>query len=307
MVNLEFFGISILAILAASLSSCDSSYGEAQDNVAATVNGEQIAVHQIQPAGQTPPSAAPGSAELAALDKLIDQELLAQKASALRLDRDPGVVREIAAARQRILVDRYVERSMTPAQVNQDEILDFYRENLALFEQRRSYRLSELVVTLGPENSRLFKAKAAGSSRLDELAEWLLNRKLPFTRINSIKFSEQLPHAVLPRIAALKEAQIAVLEAPGSTDTLSAIQVLQAQDAPLSLEEARPFIGGVLLEQKRQRFVQSRARQLRESARIEYLGSFAEAKHAPMQLAAGKQPTGTRRDTPFFKVQSDPL
>ena len=299
MVNLEFLGVSILVILAASLSSCDSSYGEAPENVAAVVNGEPIAASPIRPDGAP---GTPGPADLAALDAQIDQELLAQKASALRLDRDPAVQQELAMARQRILVDRYVELNMTPSQVNSDEVLDFYREHLALFEQRRSYRLSELVVTVSPENSRRLRAKVAGSSRLDELAEWLLSQKLPFFRVNSIKFSEQLPHAVLPRIAGLKATQIAVFESPGNPGTLSAIQVLQAQDAPLSLEEAGPFISGVLLEQKRQRFVQSRARQLRAAARIEYLGAFAQARPATGQWASARQPV-----YPFIKVQSDPL
>ena len=302
MVNLEFLGVSILVILAASLSSCDSSYGEMPENVAAVVNGEPIAARRIMPDGASTTPAAPGPAELAALDLQIDQELLAQKASALRLDRDPAVLQELAMARQRILVDRYVELNMSPTQVNPDEILDFYREHLALFEQRRSYRLSELVVTVSPENSRRLRAKAAASSRLDELAEWLASQKLPFLRVNSIKFSEQLPHAVLPWIASLKTAQIAVLESPGNPGTLSAITVLQAQEAPLSLEEARPFITGVLLEQKRQRFVQAKARHLRAAARIEYLGAFAQARPAPGHLASARKPA-----YPFIKVQSDPL
>lgn len=287
--------------IAVVLSACGNSYSSAPGKIAATVNGEAIAVRQITPQPR------PGAAAVEALDRLIDRELLAQKAEEKRLDQDPAVVREIEAAKRKILAQTYVDRSVPKQRVNPDEIVAFYRQNPALFEQRRSYRLEELVTTVSPEHLAPFLAKVAGSSRLDGLEGWLLNRDLRYRRIDSIKFSDQLPTDVLLRLATLKNGQPAIFETPGQPNSLSVILVLQTQDAPLSLEEAKPLIADRLLEQKREAFARNKAKQLRESARIEYLGAFAEAKNSASPARAEQQPTPRANANQLLKAPSGVL
>lgn len=289
----EFPSWSLPIVVATLLAGCGNSYSSAPGQVAATVNGEEIAVHRVRSAGAAATGLAtvPGEAAVAALDRLIDQALLAQKASALRLERDAAVQREIEAAKQKILAQTYVDRSIQKQSIDQDDIVAFYRQHPLWFEQRRSYRLNELVASPGPAQLAAFRAKAAAGGRLEELVDWLQARQLPFLTIHSVKFAEQLPDDLLVRIAALKHGQTVLVDNPGSGDSLSVVQLLRAQPAPLSLEAARPFIASRLLDLEREKFARAKARQLRAAASIEYLGPFAEAKQAvspPGEGAPGK-------------------
>src|SRR5688572_21810808 len=73
----------------------------------AKVNGTEISVHQLRVggAGTNPASAAQ------ALEKVIDRELLVQKALAAKLDRDPQVQQSIENARRQLLAQAYLERT----------------------------------------------------------------------------------------------------------------------------------------------------------------------------------------------------
>jgi EpsD family peptidyl-prolyl cis-trans isomerase len=287
----ELSKVALLSMLSVVLAACGNSHSSTPEKIAATVNGEAIAVHQVKPAARLATTEqaipAPHAETVAALDSLIDQVLLAQKAATTQLERDPAVAAEISAAKQRILVDHYVEQTIPVQRVNPDAIVAFYRDNLPLFEQRQSYRLNELVATVAPKDIPAFKAKVATCHDIEELAEWLKAHHKPYLSVDSIKFSEQLPAAIQPQLAGLKQNQMLLIEEPGRPGTLSVIQMRQSQDAPLSLNEATPAIRDLLLAQMRQKFIQSQAQHLREAARIEYVGEFATAKHKLAPLPTG--------------------
>jgi len=298
-VNRQFIRLSPPIVIATLLVGCGNSFSSApSQQIAATVNGEAIAVHRIKPAepagaagaGRT---LAAGGGAVAALEGLIDQALLAQKAAAMRLERDAAVVREIEAAKQKILAQTYVDRSIPKQSISTDDIVAFYRQHPLWFEQRQSYRLNELVASPGPAEMAAFRARAADVCRLEELVDWLHARQLTFLMIHSVKFAEQLPDDMLVRIAGLKNGQTTVFDNPGVPDSLSVIQLLRTQPAPLTLTAASPFIASRLLELERERFARAKVRQLRAAASIEYLGPFAEARRAgstqPDGQVAGKQ------------------
>ena len=73
----------------------------------AKVNGTEISVQQVRTAG----SAASPASVAQALEKVIDRELLVQKALAAKLDRDPQVQQSIESARRQVLAQAYLERS----------------------------------------------------------------------------------------------------------------------------------------------------------------------------------------------------
>ena len=114
----------IVVLLAAALPflwSCDRPIAPRQ--VAAKVNGNEIAVEQLRRAVATRP-AAPGEAKPSpaqVMDAMIDEELLAQKALSLKLERQAHVRAMIEAMRTRILAQAYMqflaasEKERTPA------------------------------------------------------------------------------------------------------------------------------------------------------------------------------------------------
>ncbi len=259
------------------LAACGKDLDAAGDGqVAATVNGKAIIFHQtIDPAhagdpGQPPPP--PSQEAVATLDRLIDQELLAQRAQEMNLDKDPAVMLEMEGVRHHILAQAYVNRGMRVVEASSDEIGRFYQEHPALFEQRRIYYFQELITHVGREHLEVFQRLATTSGRLDDIAGWLSDNGLPFQRVISIKTAEQLPAALLPRLAVMQNAQLTVFE---GSDSLNIVQLMTSQPAPLSLSEASPSIEKMLLAEKRQAFMRDKARELREKADIRYLGPFA--------------------------------
>jgi EpsD family peptidyl-prolyl cis-trans isomerase len=236
--------------------------------LAAKVNGTEISVHQLRvgSAGTTPASAAQ------ALEKVIDRELLVQKALAAKLDRDPQVMQSIENARRQLLAQAYLERTASAgAGSTRDEVRAFYAENPALFAERRIYRLRELMVSAPPEMIDVLRAEAAKARDLDELAAWLRVRNAKYSVDAVEQPAEQLPLSFLPRLAAMKPGEIAVFATPLGA---SVIQLLQAEEAPLTEPQAAPLIEQFLAGRRRLETAAAEVKRLREVATIEYLGEF---------------------------------
>jgi EpsD family peptidyl-prolyl cis-trans isomerase len=238
----------------------------------AKVNGTEISIQQLRPA-------APGSAAQA-LEKVIDRELLVQKALAAKLDRDPQVLQSIESARRQVLAQAYLEKSVSAAAAaaagsTRDEVRAFYAENPALFASRRIYRLRELLVSAPAEMIDVLRAEVAKARDLDEVAAWLRARNAKYSLISNMSSltqpAEQLPLAFLPQLARMKPGEIAVFATPLGA---SAIQLVHAEDAPLTEQQAAPLIEQFLAGRKRLETAAAEVRRLRELATIEYLGEF---------------------------------
>lgn len=268
------------AALAAALSGCEQSQAtqaagdgtrapsasdpNAPGKLAAKVNGTPISVLQVAGA----PSANPAQA----LEKIIDRELLVQKALQAKLDRDPQVLQAIENSRRQLLAQAYLERAAAAVKSTPDEVSAFYAENPALFAQRRIYRLRELVVTASAEQVDLIRSEAASAKDLEEVAGWLKWRNLKIGPVTgATQPAEQLPLGHLSRLANMREGEIAVFaSAPGAT----VIQLVHAQDAPLTEQQAAPLIEQFIAGRKRLELAAAEVRRLREVATIEYVGDF---------------------------------
>jgi EpsD family peptidyl-prolyl cis-trans isomerase len=239
----------------------------------AKVNGTEISVHQLRVggAGTNPASAAQ------ALEKVIDRELLVQKALAAKLDRDPQVVQSIENARRQLLAQAYLERTASAAAGStrpgerDAEVRAFYADNPALFAERRIYRLRELTLSAPPDMVDVLRAEAVKARDLDELGAWLRVRNAKYSVDAVEQPAEQLPLSFLPRLAAMKPGEIAVFATPLGA---SVIQLLHAEEAPLNEAQAAPLIEQFLAGRRRLETAAAEVKRLREVATIEYLGEF---------------------------------
>jgi EpsD family peptidyl-prolyl cis-trans isomerase len=233
--------------------------------LAAKVNGTEITLLQLS-------GARPGN-RIQALDKIIDRELLVQKALEAKLDADPEVAQAIDSARRQLLAQAYLERTAAArAKSSAAEIGAFYAENPALFAQRRIYRLREITVGGAADKLDLIGSELANARDLDEVAGWLKWRNLKVSpATGATQPAEQLPLSYLPQLARMKEGEIAVF-----TTALGAsvVQLIQAQDAPLTEEQAAPMIEQFLAGRKRLELAAAEVKRLRELASIEYVGDF---------------------------------
>jgi len=254
----------VLMMLALSLfaAACDRAVAERPESEpVARVNGVEISASGLRQ----------GASAAQALEKVIDRELLAQKALAAGLERDPQIAARIDEARRQILAQAWIEKKTTPAAVSREQVHEFYDQNPALFAGRRVYRTRELAVSAPAEMIDLLRAESARAAGLDEVAEWLRLRQAPFSTTAQTQPAEEWPLAWLPQLARMKAGEIAVFRTPLGA---SVVQLVHAEEAPLSEREAGPLIEQFLAGRARLELAATEVRRLRESARIDYAANF---------------------------------
>ncbi|HEX9431526.1 MAG TPA: EpsD family peptidyl-prolyl cis-trans isomerase [Burkholderiales bacterium] len=253
-----------LIVFVSALAGCERVAADRADaQLVARVNGIEISARQVRSGG------APSVAQ--AVEKIIDRELLVQKALEAGLERDPLVKDSIDNARRQVLAQAYIERATVGAKPSRDEVRAFYNDNPALFAERRIYRVRELVVSAPAEMTDVLRAQAARATELDELATWLKSRNARFSVATETQPAEQLPLAFLPQLARMKSGDIAVFATPLGA---SVIQLIHAEQAPLGIEQATALIEQFLAGRRRLEIAQAEVKRLREGARIEYVAQF---------------------------------
>jgi hypothetical protein len=155
----------------------------------------------------------------------------------------------------------------------------FYKDNPALFAERRIYRLRELVVSAPGELVDVLRAESARARDLDDVAAWLKTRNARFSIATQTQPAEELPLAFLPQLARMKGGELAVFPTPLGA---SVIQLIHAEDAPLAPEQANALIEQFLAGRKRLEVAAAEVKRLREGARIEYV---AQLKSNPQEVS----------------------
>jgi EpsD family peptidyl-prolyl cis-trans isomerase len=243
------------------------------------VNKEEITVHQLNNQLAQFRNLAPEQQKAATrqiLERMIDQELLVQKAIEKKLDRDPRIMQAIEANRRQILSQAYLE-SLTQgaAKPTADEIKKFYAERPELFSERKIYRLQELAI---PQRegvtSQTLEEEIKKAKSLNDVVAWLKSKNVPFNANSTVKAAEQLPLEVLPRLSKVGVGQVMLLPAQQG---FLLVQVAAVESQPLDERQAQPFIEQFLTNQKRVALAQEEVKGLRSTAKIEYVGEFATA------------------------------
>jgi len=254
-----------LLLFAAALGGCERvSADRAETQLVARVNGVEISARQVRTGG------APSLAQ--AVERIIERELLVQKALEAGLERDPLVKDSIDNARRQVLAQAWLDHAAAAAaKPSREEIRAFYAENPALFAERRIYRLRSLIVSAPAEMIDVLRAQAARAAELDAIAAWLKARNARFSAATETQAAEQLPLAFLPQLARMKAGEIAVFGTPPGAQV---VQLIHAEEAPLGLEQSQALIEQFLAGKKRLEIAAAEVKRLRESARIEYVAQF---------------------------------
>ena len=258
----------LIPILALAAAGCERAAADrAASQPVARVNGVEISARELRSAG---------AASLAqAVEKVIDRELLVQKALESGLERDPQVAADIDNARREVLAQAYVERAARArAAATRDEVRAFYAENPALFAERRIYRTRELVVSANPEMIDVLRAQVAHAADLDEVAAWLRSRNARYSVLAQTQPAEEVPLAFLPQLARMGPGELAVF--PTALGA-SVVQLVYSESAPLAYEQAAALIENFLAGRKRLAVAQDEVKRLRETARIEYVAQFKQS------------------------------
>lgn len=274
--------IALLAAAVASmlLAGCGGKGGDA-GAVAAKVNGDVIAQGQVefalaQQRGLRPEQVEPVGRQI--LDRMVELQLAAQKAGELKLDAAPGVQMALELARREILAKAYVDRlGESVPKPTADEVEKAYNERPLLFRERRIYNLQELSIEARPEQVAELRQQLGSVQNISEFVEQLKRGGYRFSANQVVRTPEQLPAATLEQAARLRDGQAFLVQAPNGANV---VLLAGSSAQPVSLEQARPALEQLLLQERRQKAVADDIKALRAAAKIEYQGKFAPAKAA---------------------------
>jgi len=295
---LRTFGkISRIALLAALvgatlLTGCGDKKGKGASQTAAKVNKEEITVHQINFVLQQQRGVPADKADVVSrqiLERLIDQELAVQRAQELKLDRDPKVAQQVEAARREIIARAYLEQvGQAAAKPSADEVKKYYDDTPALFKDRRIYSLQELVVEARPDQIPTLRTKLAETKSASEFADYLKASDIRFNASQAVRAAEQLPMGSLSALSKLQDGQSMLVPTPTGAQV---IFLASSRQQPVTLEQARPAIEQFLLNDRKRELATKDLKSLRDGAKIEYVGKFAEKAEAEASVPAASAST----------------
>ena len=285
-----------LPLVAVLLAGCgDKPAAPVATQTAAKVNKEEITVHQVnflvsQQRGLRPDQAE--SASKQALERLVDQHLVVQRAEELKLERDPRVLQMLDLARREVLERAYLERVTEAApRPSSEEMKQYFESKPNLFAQRKVYALQEIALQAAPDRLEAVGKKLQESRSSDQFLEWLRREGIQFAVNQAVRPSEQLPMAALDQLARMKDGE-AYMEptATGASVTI----VTASRPDPVELKVAEPLIEQYLLNERKRKLIDDERRNLRTAAKVQYVGKFAQeggarpvvASSTPVAVAA---------------------
>jgi EpsD family peptidyl-prolyl cis-trans isomerase len=272
---------ALLIAAASLLSGCgahSSSKGASQ--VVAQVNDQSLTVLQLNQALQRAGiDTANPQAIKAAIDSLVDEELLVQQAVKNQLDRDPSVVQAIDQARRRVLAQTYAERMLypkTPVTLADEE--QYYRGHQPLFEHRRLYRLTVFTVQEADLTGGL-SGDLDKTHSVDEVRNVLERHEIKYETQQLTPAAEDLP---LDKLDQFAKAEVGDLLIAGRGDgKTSLLAVVGVEERPLSFEHAKPVIERYLTTMRNKEATDAYLKRVKETARISVSPHYAAAPTSP--------------------------
>jgi EpsD family peptidyl-prolyl cis-trans isomerase len=276
-----------LAALATLLAGCHQAAVAKRDGeVVASVNGDAITRSDLDRAVE-----AAGADTATAMESLIDQELLVQRALASQLDRDPTVAQEIERARRQILAHTYIERSVLPhTQISAADKTEYYRSNPDLFAQRRTYRTLTFSIPRAELTPTLRNALDRVRSAI-QVRELLNRHHIPFEAVEITRPAEEIPMDILPQLAHAGTGDVLIASPPQQARALL-ICVVGVQDSPVDFEHATTSIGQHLADVRNREVLAQYLRRARSLASI----SYTSGDRGPVASADGR---GTHQGSSF--------
>jgi len=267
---------TLLALLTGIVLGGCGAESKTPTQVAARVNNREITVHQIN--DSLGPVEGRDAAQVKkigeqALDRLINQELLVQKAMAARLDREPRVVSALENARREVLARAYLESvaSAVPPPSPED-VARFRDSHPELFKDRRVYQLQELQIRADAAQRKQIGDKVASRISVADLATWLKSQNIQFTANAGVRGPESVPLAMTPRLGALNDGDSVSFDSEAG---VTVIHLIKSQKAPIPEDLASTAVAQYLRTVRGKEAAENEIKDLHVKARIEYVGMFA--------------------------------
>lgn len=274
-VNISYKAIACLFIVA--LSACGKSEDKKSlGQVAAKVDGTEISllqINQVMRSAKNVTSENAPAMRQQVLEKLIDQQIVVDKALKENLDRTPDVMIAIESAKKDILARAYLQKMVSSGvKVTDLEVKKYYDEHPELFSKRRIYNLQDIGLEKNDSLFSSLKAQIEQQKSMQEIADGLKNQNIKFSAGSYTRPAEQIPLEILPKLQQLQDGGVVVLEV---ANALHVIKIVKSQEAPIDFSAATPFIKNYFINTKGKQVVDDEMNKYRAEAHIEYMGGFA--------------------------------
>jgi EpsD family peptidyl-prolyl cis-trans isomerase len=269
----------VFTLIAAALVlvACDKVSGIlAAPAVAATVNGVAVTVAQVDLAMSREPilgvSDHPWPTTAAALDELIDQELILQKAREAQIDRDPEVMQATQSARRAELASAWLRSAVgvVPAP-NDQQIDDYLHHHPELASGRRffNWRLASLQASAAQIAD--IQQQVASNVNFDEILGYLDANNVRYVKDQRAAASDQISAESLKQLSAINPGDITLFTNGGHFEL---VQLTSEYAAPIDEGPVRKLVEATLSQQRTKDAVDAKIASLRASANIEFMGDF---------------------------------
>lgn len=275
----RIFIISLSLATALQLVGCEKGDSKkSSTQVAAKVNDAEISMHQINllmKSAQNVTAENAPQVRQQILEKLIDQQIIVEKANKENLDRTPDVMMAIEAAKKDILARAYLQKMVAGSvKVTDQEVRKYYDEHSGLFAKRRIYSLQDIGVEKTPDANAILVEDSIKQKTMQEIADAIKAKGIKFSGGSYTRPAEQIPLDILPKLQNLKDGEMVVLEIGNA---IHVIRVIKAQDAPMDLAASTPLIKNYFMNTRGKQAVEDEMKKFRKESKIEYMGDFAKS------------------------------
>lgn len=245
--------------------------------VAAKVNNGEVTVHQLNYelslAAANNKNLNTTQATPVLLERLINQELLIQKAQERELDRKPAVMQAMERAKRQVMAQAYLEDIFAGLpEPSESEMTKYYDEHPDLFKNRKIYQFQEIVFDPATNKDEIAK-RVSEAKDIRDLSEWVRKNNIKVQARAMTSAAERLPIQMLPMISKTPDNRGIFITGTGLPTVLWKVA---SKDMPMTYEQSTEAIKQYLIKTKRQERAQQEIELQRKVAKIDYKGQFAK-------------------------------
>ena len=267
-------GMKLAAVAAAALmlAGCQKS---ATGQVVAVVNGEEITLPELNAelAGTNLPAGADKDrARADVLQRMVERRVITQQAKTDGLDRDPDFLIRQRQVNDALLMEAYGKRAQDTIRVPDQAAVDrFIAQNPGAFANRTVFSVDQLHFP--PQSQALTEAMTPLQS-MDAVIAFLRGRGIAFDRRAAKIDSAQVDPKTLAQVTALSPGEPLIGASPQGV-VVSVVTDRQAVAVPT--DKARPMAAQMLRNQNLGALLQTRLKDAKAKAKIEYQPGYAPA------------------------------
>jgi peptidyl-prolyl cis-trans isomerase C len=262
-------------ILLGAVSACnDHDQEKNTSKVLVQVNGDDITARQLEAelwsAGGTSAPVRQPAVRKQALEALIDRQVLLDEAIRNKIDRDPKVIQIVDRLKTQAIVQAYLEsKAANVATASKSEMDAYFDAHPELFAHRKVLDVTQLTVA-AKDFSTPLKVAMDRARSLDQVALWLRQHHIDYTKNQRSYSSAELPVEMLGRLRNLDRSRLFVMQdKDGGQAQLCVLN--DVRDNPVSRDAASAQIERYLLNKKMQDVAAAEVARLRASAKLVYL------------------------------------